>query len=54
MIQDNNQISLTQLAKKLSVTKMTVIRDIENLKAKGLIERIGLPKGGYWKVTEKC
>jgi len=51
MIQENNRISLAQLAEKLSVTKMTVIRDIEKLKANGLIERIGASKTGYWKIT---
>jgi predicted HTH transcriptional regulator len=29
---------------------MTIARDAEKLKAKGLIERIGPDQGGYWKV----
>ncbi len=48
----NKNISLTGLSKELSVTRMTIARDIEKLKAKGLIERIGPDKGGYWKVKQ--
>ena len=47
-----NQITMTQLAKKLSVTKMTIVRDIARLKANNIIERIGPAKGGYWKIIE--
>jgi len=30
----------------------TIKRDIEKLKANGLIERVGADKGGYWKITK--
>jgi len=29
---------------------MTIHRYLEKLKSKGLIERVGADKGGYWKV----
>jgi ATP-dependent DNA helicase RecG len=52
LIQENNQITMTQLAKKLSVTKMTIVRDIARLKEDNIIERIGSPKGGHWEIIE--
>ena len=53
LIQENNQISMTQLAKKLSVTKMTIVRDIARLKEDNIIKRIGPAKGGHWQVVDK-
>lgn len=44
---------MTQLAKKLSVTKMTIVRDIVQLKEDNIIERIGPAKGGHWEITDK-
>ena len=52
LIQENNQISMTQLAKKLSVTKMTIVRDITRLKENNIIKRIGPAKGGHWDVID--
>jgi ATP-dependent DNA helicase RecG len=43
---------MTQLAKKLSVTKMTIVRDIARLKEDNIIERIGPAKGGHWKIIK--
>jgi ATP-dependent DNA helicase RecG len=50
LIIENNYISTTQIAEEMSVTRMTVHRDLEKLKSKGLIERVGPDKGGYWRV----
>jgi ATP-dependent DNA helicase RecG len=50
LISKDNNVSTIQIAEKLSVTRMTIHRDIEKLKAKGLIERVGADKGGYWKI----
>lgn len=50
MIKENPGISTTELAARLSVSKMTILRDIEILKSTGRITRIGPSKGGYWKV----
>jgi ATP-dependent DNA helicase RecG len=52
-IKTDSYISTTQLAKQLNVTWRTVMRDFEKLKVKGLLERIGADKGGYWKIIEK-
>ena len=53
LIHKNNYISTTELSKILSITRITVQRALEKLKNKGVIERIGYTKGGYWKVIEK-
>ena len=48
----NPKISTIELASKLNVTKMTVLRDIEKLKKDNLLTRVGTNKGGYWKVLK--
>ncbi|MDR1975214.1 MAG: putative DNA binding domain-containing protein [Bacteroidales bacterium] len=50
LISENNQISTSNLAGRLAVTKRTILRDIEKLKIEGLLERVGPDKGGYWKI----
>lgn len=52
LIRDNPNVTKKQIAKELHIGKSTVDRAIESLKAKGLIERIGSNKSGYWKVTD--
>ena len=51
-LRENPRLTITDLAKKYSVDIKTIKRDIETLKQKGLITRIGPDKGGYWKVNE--
>ena len=51
-LRENSRLTITDLAKKYSVDIKTIKRDIETLKQKGLITRIGPDKGGYWKVNE--
>ena len=51
-IKKDDKITITELAKMLGVTIMTIRRDMDKLKQKGLITRIGPDKGGYWQVIE--
>jgi len=53
MIHENYQITMTQLAKELFVTKMTIVRDIARLKEEKIIQRIGPAKGGHWEIQQK-
>ena len=53
LMKNNSEISMLELSEILNVNHKTIKRDIEKLKAKGLIERIGSNKGGYWKIIEK-
>ncbi len=47
------QISVKQLAIKLSVSERTIKRDLEKLKAQGKIIRVGNEKTGHWELTIK-
>ena len=51
LIKEDNQISRTSIAQKLDIGTTTVYRYIDSLKTKGIIERIGGDKGGYWKIN---
>ena len=50
LIRDNNSISISDISEKLDISRSAIQKHVENLKSKGLIERIGADKGGYWKV----
>ncbi|MDR2423215.1 MAG: putative DNA binding domain-containing protein [Prevotellaceae bacterium] len=50
ILQSDKKISTAEIAKKLNVSKRTILRDIEKMKGVGLVERIGTTKGGYWKI----
>jgi ATP-dependent DNA helicase RecG len=52
LIRNNEKISMLELSEILRVTHKTIKRDIQILKTKGLIERIGSDKGGYWKIVK--
>ena len=53
MIAQNPYITRTELANQIGISEQSVQRQFSNLKKKGLIERIGPDKGGYWKVKEE-
>ena len=50
LLQSNSTLSLTKLSEKLHVSKMTISRDIEELKKSQQLKRVGKNKGGYWEV----
>ncbi|MDR0796833.1 MAG: putative DNA binding domain-containing protein [Tannerella sp.] len=50
MIKNDGFVSIPELSKVLNVNHKTIKRDIEKLKTKGMIERIGANRGGYWKI----
>lgn len=50
LIREDNSVSRKVIATKLEISTATVARDIDSLKTKGIIERIGGDKGGYWKI----
>ena len=49
-IVENSRISASKLANIVGISKRKIEENISKLKAKGLIERIGVGNGGYWKV----
>ena len=50
MILENSEITQTVMAEKLDITPRTVKKNIKELVEKGLVEREGSARKGYWKV----
>ncbi len=53
LIKQNKNLTTSEISKRLNVSLSTVKRKIKDLKEKGIIERIGSDKVGYWKIIEK-
>ena len=51
LIRDNKQITVSDIARHLEVTKRTILRDIEKMKNSNAIKRIGSEKSGYWFIN---
>ena len=50
LIKKDSRITLSQLAKKLIVSRSTILREIKDLKANGKLKRIGTEKSGHWEI----
>lgn len=50
MLSEDGKLSAVALAGKIGISAKAVEKHLANLKADGIIERIGSAKGGYWKV----
>ncbi len=53
MISKNSKITTEQMAARLDITTRAVEKHLSNLKAKGILRRVGPDKGGHWEVIEK-
>ena len=42
-----------QIAEKLKVSRVSVTKYLKSLKEKGLIERIGSDRKGYWRIIRR-
>lgn len=51
LILTNPTISKKEMAKRIGISTTAIDKNIETLKRKHLIARIGNARGGYWKVT---
>ena len=51
-ISNNKFITILDLSEKVKINVRNTKSNIAKLKAKGLLERIGPDKGGYWKVIK--
>lgn len=49
-IEQNNVISAKEISLLLRIADRTVEREIQKIKKKGILERIGGDRGGYWKI----
>ncbi len=50
LLSEDGKLSAMALAEKIGISAKSVEKHLANLKADGIIERIGPAKGGYWKV----
>jgi len=51
LIVKDKRILLNEIARKLTVSKRTILRDVKKMKEEKIIERIGSEKSGYWKIN---
>ena len=52
LLSEDGRLSAATLAKKIGISAKAVEKHLANLKADGIIERIGPSKGGYWRVRK--
>ncbi len=52
MIRDNKDITTTEMTEYLGVTRRTIQRVLDDLKDKGIAERKGGMRYGYWEVVD--
>lgn len=52
IILEKPEITQVNIATRLKTTPKTMQRGIATLKEKGIIERIGSNKKGYWKIID--
>ncbi len=50
-IAENPRVSKREMAEKLGISTTAVDKNINTLKKKGLLKRVGGAKGGYWEVV---
>lgn len=53
MLKDNPHTTLSQMAERLGVSRITVQRLLSLLQQQGRALRIGARKNGYWQISEK-
>ena len=53
LIKKDEKISIVEIAHRIGMAEKNVESNLRKLKAKGVIERVGPDKGGYWKITKK-
>jgi len=51
LLLENKELSIEKLAESVGITTRSIERNISILKDKGLLERVGSDRTGYWKVT---
>ena len=52
LLSEDGKLSAAALAEKIGISAKAVEKHLANLKANGIIERIGPAKGGYWEVRQ--
>jgi len=52
LIDKNKKISMSEMSKIVGISKRKILDNINKLKDRNLLKRIGKPKTGYWKIIE--
>ncbi len=50
LIKLNNTISMSQMATKIGISKRKILDNLNRLKDKNIIKRVGKTKSGYWEI----
>ncbi len=50
LLKDNSKYKTTELAEMLDISRKTVSIKLKNLREKGIIERVGSDRKGYWNI----
>lgn len=50
ILAENPNITTSEIAKRLNVTRNAVAKQIAKLKKEGTIKRVGADKGGWWQI----
>jgi len=50
LLKDNSKYKTVELAEMLNVSRKTISIKLKNLKEKGMIERVGSDRKGYWNI----
>ena len=50
LLSEDGKLSAVTIAKKIGISSKAVEKHLANLKAEGVIERIGSARGGFWRV----
>ena len=50
LLSEDGRLSAVNLGKKIGISAKSIEKHLANLKADGIIERVGPAKGGHWKV----
>jgi len=52
-LENNKYITTKELSEHIKISTTAVDNNISKLKKKGILRRIGPPKGGHWEVIKK-
>ena len=50
LLEDNPKLSAKKLSEKIGITSRAVEKQLATLVEKGLLKRVGSPKGGHWEI----
>ena len=52
LLTENGKLSAVALAERIGISAKAVEKHLANLKADGILKRIGPDKGGHWEIIE--